>query len=224
MEHKLLKDIFLLSLHVSKKKKVYVTNSMMNYSLVGAILYEMLAENSITFIQKKVVLNAEANNIDPLFIPFYKTIQKARNKRIKMLTSRMINHTYSLRKVLFEDLEKRGIVVRTRHRFLWVFPYTSRYMTNTTSRDSLVNDLKSVLFSNKKLDFYEASLLSLIKASKLEKVLTKDKQELKAIKKQIESKVEASEISKDIQLAFNEMQAALTIIMISSAVAASSSR
>ncbi len=221
MEHKLLKDIFLLSLHISKKQNVYASTGMMSYSLIGAVFYEMLEKGLISFENNQVVLNEDLANeqADSLFIPFINSIEKSKYKRIKDLTTRMVNQSIRLKKSLLTDLEQRGIIKTKRKKFLGLIPYTTRIMVSTTYLDMLLSDLRSALYSDKKLNFYYASLFSLIKASKLEKRLSKDKQEQKQISALLAKKEVQTEVSEEIKKAFEEMQAVMTTLIITSSVA-----
>lgn len=224
MEHKLIKDIFLLSLYITKSNKIYTSTSMMSYSLIGAVLYEMLEKELISFKENEVILNeAKVNEeLDSLFLPFVTVIKKNRSKRIKYLTSRMLNASIKLKKPLLLDLEKRGIIQKIGKKFLGFIPYSYRIMVNRTYLDMLLNDIHATLYADKKLNFYYASIFSLIKASKLEKKLSKEKQQQKEIKALLAKKETDTEVSKEIKKAFDEMQAAMTTMIITSSVAATS--
>lgn len=218
MEHKLLKDIFLLSLYISKRKRVYTSYSMINYALIGGVLYEMLEKELISFKKNEIIFNKSlvGEHIDSLFLPFIHTIEKSKRKRIKYLTSRMLNPSIKLKKPLLLDLEQRGIIKKEQKKFLGFIPYSRRIMVSTFYFDRLLNDLRSVLYADKKLNFYYASLFSLIKATKLEKKLSKNKEEQKKILYVLAKKEIQTEISKEIKEAFDDMETALTTMIITS--------
>ena len=109
--------------------------------------------------------------------------------------------------MILHDLAMDGKIRLEDKRFI-IFPYKHAYLIDGNYRDSQLKELNDIILTGKSLDIESASILGIIEACKMHKVLTKNKESLKIIKSNLKEMVKHDSVSQEVKQVIAEMQAA----------------
>jgi hypothetical protein len=101
--------------------------------------------------------------------------------------------------------------IRIEERAFLFIPYKSAFLIDKNNSKEILRDLNNILFNKKIPKDKEACLLGIIDGCKAYKLITKNKESLKIMKKNIKEIVQNDSVSKEVQKVIQEMQAAAIV-------------
>ncbi len=132
----------------------------------------------------------------------------------------MSGRTGTYRKLMLEILQHKGIIRLEKKRFLFI-PYLKAYLIKKNDRIKLINAIRDTLIYTKKTDLEMASLLGLIQACQMIRILSKESSERKHFKIKLDQIMKSDEIASGVNIVVREMQAAILASLVVTTVAAS---
>ncbi len=213
---------FLLLIINPVKPKYLVSSEIRNAAIGGSILMDLLLEKTIEIADKKVAAKSYETNMSEAHRFALGKINDAKKpKKIKTWISKL-SYSKKYRNSILWDLEKRGYIRVEDKEFLF-FSYKKPRLVNKKAREDLINELRSKVLSREEIDGETSSILGLIQACSMRKLLSEDKEEQKAIKLALKEIMKGDSISKGVDTAIQEMQAAVLGAVVGAVVAGSSS-
>ena len=208
MELNLPETLLILSLK-SNKPGYLIPIEKLNPGLIGAIFIELSLKKIFEIKNKYLIIEKLPNKLKFPFDEIVERVYKSRReKKLKSWISMFSHKARRYRIFLLRDLEKKGVVRITKKRFLFI-PYKSVSLIKKRVREDLINELRNVLLKGKEINNQSASILGLVQACKIQKALSKDKNELKNIKLKLKEILSNDIISQNVDQVIKEMQAAI---------------
>jgi hypothetical protein len=199
MELNIAEKYLLIILHPDKSKYL-VSDQMINPGLFGSMLADLTMEGKIEIRDKRIIAMADYTRISKAHNMILSKIASSKTKkRIKTWIANFGWNARKYRYMVLHELAMKSMIKLENKRFL-IFNYKNARLINKSERQSILDDLNDTLQSNKSVNNEIASLLGIIDACKMYKVLTKDKVELKSVKSAIKEIVQQDSISKEVQL------------------------
>ena len=208
MELNLPETFLLLSLKPNKPGFLIPTEKL-NPGMIGAIFMELSLKNMMEIKDKQLIIKKLPKNLDYPFDEIVSRIFKSKKeKKIKSWISLFSHRGRKYRTHILRDLEKKGLIRITEKKFLFI-PYKSASLIKKGIREDIIANLRTVLLKGKNINNQSASILSLIQACKIQKVLSKDKSDFRNIKIKLKAILKSDSISQDVNQVIKEMQAAI---------------
>jgi hypothetical protein len=207
MELNIAEKYLLIILHLEKSRYL-VSDHMINPGLFGSMLADLAMEGKIEIRDKRIISKSDYTKISEAHNQILGKISKSKKaKRIKTWISNFTWNARKYRYMILHELAMKSMIKLENKRFI-IFNYKNARIINQSVRQSILDDIKDTIQKKKTLNDEVASLMGIINACKLYKVITKDKSELKLIKPVIKEMVNQDSISREVQLVINEIQAA----------------
>jgi hypothetical protein len=221
-------DKFLLLALDDEKGKFNSGPFALTYGFSGAIFLELSLRESISIVDKKVVVN-NFKRIDDTFLNKYLEILKNVNKErsLKYWIQKFGNKERDIKKETLDKLIKKGILAKREEKFLWVFNNNKFPTINSKPENTLRKRLYEIIELHKTPTLDELMLVSLIDTCNMNRIVY-GKERYKKCKKNIKtiiSDAENSVLSTTIKEVHTQITAMIVVIMSASiaATAAASS-
>ena len=212
---------FYILIHHPDKPRIVVTETARNAGMIGAILLDLsIGENIILENGLLKVKSARTTLPSCHKMILDKLSDAPKLRKPKNWISRMVQAPSKPKRALWENLEKKGILELVPRRFLFI-PYTQTWLIKRELRDKLIRDLRSIVFDKKEVDPGYASLLGLIQATKMYKLIAHTAVERKQARTRIKSIIESDVIMEGVGKVIQEMQAAMMAAIVASTAATS---
>jgi len=207
---------FLLIILHPEKSKYLISDQMLAPGLFGSIFADLTMDGKIEIIDKKVVTRSSYTKLSEAHrLLLGKLAASRRRKRVKAWLVDLAWSGRKYRHIILHDLAMKGMIKLEDKQFLF-FKYKRACLFNRNVRKSILEEVKEAILRSKVVDDEIASLLGIIAACKMHKIITKDKTELKTMKSNLEEMVKQDSISKEVHQVIMEMQAATTVAIITS--------
>jgi len=205
---------FLLLIMHPEKSRYVISEQMINPGLFGSILVDLSMEGKIEIKDKKVISNSSYTKISQAHnILLSKIAASKRTKRIKSWIAAFAWNARKYRYMILHDMSMKGLIKLEDKRFL-IFSYKSANLLNKNARQSLLDNLKDTILNNRAVDGEIESLLGIIQACKMHKIITRNKVDLKIVKSNLKEIVKQDSISKEVHQVISEMQAATVGVVV----------
>lgn len=218
MELTLAEQFFFLAQHPTSYYSVIGTTQR-SVGLTGALILQLFEKKAFTIKDSKLALtptSEELNEIEKLVLDRIKQSKKSR--KIKSWIHRLYPKSDPWKKAIMQQLTDKGLF-RIQHKKFLFIPYTRVYIENTAFHDQFAEHMKKALENPQSLSTKELQLLSLIKATKMYKGLSRDKKEWKAIRKQLKELEIKNLVSGEISETIQEIEAAVIVSIMASTAA-----
>jgi len=199
---------FLLLVMHPEKSRYVIPEAAINPGLFGAIFVDLSIEGKIEFEDKRIKAKSSYTKISKAHNEILRKI--AASKKRKKIKSWIAGFAWKSRKyrhMILHDLEMDGKIRLEDKRFI-IFPYKRAYLIDRNYRESQLKELNDIILTGKSLDVETASILGIIEACKMHKVLTRNKESLKMIKSNLKEMVKHDSVSQEVKQVIAEMQAA----------------
>jgi hypothetical protein len=219
MEFPVASQFVILSIH-PVKGRIVIDNIRFRYSLSGALLMDL-------FLRKEISLTG--NRVETALKPNYNAIhtilstllaEPKNPKRVSFWLRRITRKSRLVLKEIINSLSDSGIVRHERRYFLNIIPYNRYFITDTSIRTKLIEELRNVLLQNKTATEEQAMLIGIIKASESYRILAREFSERRLIRKKCNEYLKNNPLANEVSTAVREIRAAI-IASISVAVATS---
>jgi len=207
MELNIAEKYLLISLH-PEKSRYLVSDQMINPGLFGSMLADLVMDDKVEIRDKRIHSKSDYTKISEAHNLILSKISASKKaKRIKTWISNFNWNARKYRYMILHELAMKSMIKLENKRFI-MFNYKNARVINQHVRQSILNDITDTIYKKRTPDDEVASLLGIIDACKMYKVITRDKAEIKLIRPVIKEKVKQDSISKEVQLVINEIQAA----------------
>ena len=212
-------ESFYVLIHHPDKPRIVVTEAARNAGMIGAIMLDLsLAENLIIEDGLLKVKSTRLTLPECHKMVLDKIYDSPKLRKPKNWISRMVQSSGKTKRALWENLEKQGILELVPKRFLFI-PYTLTWLIKRDLREKLIRDLRGIVFEKKEVDAFSASLLGLIQATKMYKIIANTSDERKKAKNRIKEIIESDKIMEGVGTVIQEMQAAMMAAIVASTAA-----
>jgi len=215
---------FLLIAHHSRKGRFLTSEPQLNFGLVGAFLLEMSINNQLHIENNRVFMDKSAVPENPTSLEIYDLIKgSGKNRTIRLWLKRLSRKANRYRWEVLENLKEKRLMRIERRKFLGIIPYRKSYVTDSRTRDQLLKELKKQILSRHRDTAPtndDMAVLGLIEACKLHRTLTRDRAELKKLRKALKELIKESPIAGTVQQTIRQVQAAVIGAVVASPAAA----
>lgn len=223
MELSILEKITLIALDDDTGK--WVTDSMrLNYALAGGVLLQLTQKKKIELVDNKVNILDNSPTDNFLMNDAIKLIEGITNKKAVNVVYKLARLTRKLKDGIVMDLMAKGILKEQEGKVMWLFPTTHYPMVDSTLENRVKAELIDIVDNNHPAQNEDnLFLLSVLLNCNLEKEVFGNKANKKKIAKRIEELTAESSVGGATNQALIQMQAAMTMLMISTATISATS-
>jgi hypothetical protein len=223
MELSILEKITLIALDDDTGK--WVTDSMrLNYALAGGVLLQLTQKKKIELVDNKVNILDNSPTDNFLMNDALKLIEGITNKKAVNVVYKLARLTRKLKDGIVIDLMAKGILKEQEGKVLWLFPTTHYPMVDSTLENRVKAELIDIVDNNHQVQNEDnLFLLSVLINCNLEKEVFGAKANKKKITKRIEEITADDSVGGATNQALVQMQAAMTMLMISTATISATS-
>ena len=223
MELSILEKITLIALDDDTGK--WVTDSMrLNYALAGGVLLQLTQKKKIELVNNKVKIIDNSPTDNFLINDSIKLIESIKNKKAVNVVYKLARLTRKLKDGIVIDLMAKGILKEQEGKVMWLFPTTHYPMVDSTLENRVKAELIDIVDNNHPVQNEDnLFLLSVLLNCNLEKEVFGLKANKKKIAKRIEELNSDNSIGGATNQALIQMQAAMTMLMISTATISTTS-
>jgi hypothetical protein len=214
---------FLLLIQNPEKRGYLIQDPYKSIGIIGAILMDLSLHNSIKAEYGLFKVIAKPDNLPAPHRDVLYTIESSpKLRKPKVWVSKLSKKSRSYIEQISTDLENRGIIRIEQRHFLFI-KWIRTELTNPSDRWNLIKELRAIVFGSEPLTPESASLLGLVKACEMYKVICIDRSEVKECKFKLKNILANNIISSGVDEVIKEIQAAIILGIVASSAAASSS-
>jgi Golgi phosphoprotein 3 len=215
---------FLLIAHHPAKGRFLISETQIKFGIIGAALLELSLTEQIKIEDNKLLLIKDKKSDDPVITEIVKEIRNSEKARkVRYWVTKLARRSRMYKWSILSDLE-RGKLIRIEHRkFLGLIPYRKSYLIGSSTRSSLIYQLKNSVLFSRDSESDNVPMLGLVKACKMHKILASDRDELKKLKKELKEIMKESPIADTVDKTVKQVQAAIIASVIASTAAATAS-
>lgn len=214
---------FLLIAHHPEKSRFTISSIQMEYGIIGAILMDLTLDNKVT-LENKILVPAQitTRSQNQAFTEIITMIgDSVKPRTVKHWISRLARRYNRYKWLLIGELENKNIIRIENKKLLGLIPYRSSYLTENIARSNLIQQLKNNILFGKELNNEAIAILGMVEACSMHKLLAPDRDERKKLKTQLKQVIKESPIAGIVDQTIKQVQAAITLAMITSAAASS---
>lgn len=184
------------------------------YGLAGAILLELSLLESISIVNKKVVLKNQKKVGDPLLDKYLELITNSKKDRYVMHWIQTFgNKERSIKKEILDKLILKGILTKREEKFLWVFNNDKFPTLNSKPENALRKGLYEIIEYGKAPKVDDLMLISLIDTCKMNR-LVYGKERTKKYKGAIKTLIKDSKNNNAISSTIKEVHSIILTMII----------
>lgn len=222
MQYSVSLSFILLSI---EPEKGYLINygTSFNYGLAGAVIMDMTSAELLKTEDGKLLPKQQhsdsevANNVLQLIH------ERKKPRSIKNWIMKIGGHPAAPKKAFLKMLEEQKRIKIVQKRWLGLIPYKRYALLKPEDRQKLIQTLRDDLMSDKKLSQRESTLLGLIKASNIQKILYCEDIPKKEIRQQLKKRMKEDALSNDVNKSIQEVQTAILAASTAGTIAATTS-
>jgi hypothetical protein len=212
-------DQFIILALKPHKEGFRISQQVLNAGFFGALFLEMSLAKEIKLNNHYLELSQQHRSKDTLHRLIIERIKKREKPRkIKNWISYFVQRPGRFKEVKFNDLSKKHKIRIIPKRFLFI-RYKLIALVDHTYQRKITGELLAALKSKSNLTPEIVSLLALVQACKMHKILSSKKEDQKRYKEQLKALLKDNEIAKNVDGVIKEMQAAVMTAVISASVA-----
>ncbi len=209
---------FLLLCFKPEKSGYVVSFTMLNAGMVGAILLDLAMDEKINIEGNMLITKGSRTDLSAVHHQILKKMADAwKPKKIRAWVSKFSHQGKKWRHPMMNVMQDKRLVKMEDKKFL-VFPYKKAILTGTKERRDLAKHLHDIVTHSREIGDETASLLGLIHACGMHRVISKDRSELKQIRKKLKDILRNEPIAQGVDKVIRETQAAVNAAIVSSVV------
>jgi hypothetical protein len=222
MEPSVTTQFVLLALH-PEKGRIIIDSIHFRYSLTGAVLMDFLDNGEISLNNNKLVPLFRKNG-ELIHDMFAERIERSsKPRRISYWISMLNRKSRLVFREVVNYLINKGILRHEKKYFLNIFPYNRYYQNDGRNRIEMINEIREILLHDKPASRKHGMLIGLIKASRSSKLLAREPQEKRMLRKKCNDFRQADAMASEIDKAIREVEAAIVASVTAVTIASSSS-
>lgn len=189
--------------------------------ITGALFLELTFDKQISIKDKYVSVAKTGRSKDSAHQLILEKIQsRQKPRKIKNWISFFAQRPGRIKKIKLNQLARNHKIRIIPKRFLFI-KYKEVALVDTTYQRKLINELLAALKSKMNLTEENISLLALVHACKMHKVLSDKKEDIKRYKTELKEFINSNEVAKNVDTVIREMQSAVVAAVVSTAVVTS---
>lgn len=202
----------LLLSYDSKKGRLLVQKTNMQFALAGAILFELTLQEKIG-IKKEFLLVKDMDPVKEEWLNDYLEMMKdaTDDRKAKWWVKKFANKNKNTKNQLLEGLIEKGLLRKERHSILFgLIPVNAYPAVDGEAHRTLIDKIRNAVLHGKNLDQEMIMLISLIGACKLTKKFFNNRKEYNKARKVIRDIIRGNMVSKVVDESIKAMHAAVT--------------
>ncbi len=209
----------ILAIHPTKGR-IAIENIHFRYTLTGAVLMDALSMDEFTIEDKRLIPSFTKNG-DPLHDMVADRItNSSRNRRISFWINRLSRRNMLIFNEIITRLEKKDIIRTDKKKFLNIIPYKRFWFNDRSIRDNLIERLRQFLIYGKQPGKNDLMLLGLVEASRAYRLLSRERAEVKQMRRKNGDLLKGDIMNTEINLAIREVQTAIIASVTAATMAA----
>lgn len=176
---------FLLLIQHPVKSRFLVSEPERRAGLIGSVLLDLVYAHNLETDNKKLIVRTNKTELSDTHRLILQKIDDSKQiRKTRSWIEKLFRQSGNYQKRLLNDLENKKIIKIIPRQFLFIKYYRSR-LVNTAVRDNLIEEIRDIIFKNKKADNENALILGLIEACNMYKIICRDRFEKKICKKEL---------------------------------------
>ncbi|HPS25328.1 MAG TPA: GPP34 family phosphoprotein [Bacteroidales bacterium] len=176
---------FLLLIQHPVKSRFLVSEPERRAGLIGSVLLDLVYAHNLETDNKKLIVRTNKTEVSEAHRLILQKIDESKQiRKTRSWIEKLFRQSGNYQKRLLNDLENKKIIKIIPRQFLFIKYYRSR-LVNTAVRDNLIEEIRDIIFKNKKADNENALILGLIEACNMYKIICRDRFEKKICKKEL---------------------------------------
>ncbi len=214
---------FLLLAKHPEKYWYKIPHLPLNYGIIGACLLDLSLKEILDIKDDRFII-INKSKLDNSESPWVKRIsdliensRKARKPRYWIQKFARKSKMYKWE--IFLGLEKKRLIRIEHKSFLWI-PFRRCYLVDSRTRNKLIEHLREIVLYKKKKSEEDVSILGMVEACKMYKLIAKDRHERKTMRKELKIILKDSPISATVESTIRQTQIAISMAIAASTAAA----
>ena len=205
---------FLILIQHPDKYRFIVSNQIKNVGLIGSILLDLANSDNLEIENGRLLIKSKNTDLSQSHSMILEQIEKSsRIRKIKTWIARLSRKSGKIQKEVLMELELKGVIKIHRKSFLGIKYYKTQ-LIDSSIRDSLINEIRGIIFDDSTISKDNALILGLIEACKMHKIIAKDKSEIKICKRKLAGIIKSDAIAQGVDKVIKEMQAAIIVAVV----------
>ncbi len=211
---------FLLLIQHPVKSRFLVSEPERRAGLIGSVLLDLVYGHNLETDNKKLIVRTNKTELSEAHrLILQKIDESGKIRKVRSWIERLFRHSGRYQKMLLNNLVDKKIVEIIPVWFLFIRYYRPR-LVNTTVRDNLIEEIRGIVFKDKKADNENALILGLIEACNMHKIICRDRFEKKICKKKLIVLRQTALFPQDLDLIIKGVQVAITKAVMAHSAAA----
>jgi len=200
---------FLLLIQHPVKSRFLVSEPERRAGLIGSVLLDLVYAHNLETDNKKLIVRTNKTEVSEAHRLILQKIDESKQiRKTRFWIEKLFRQSGNYQKRLLNDLENKKIIKIIPRQFLFIKYYRSR-LVNTAVRDNLIEEIRDIIFKNKKADNENALILGLIEACNMYKIICRDRFEKKICKKELKELRQTVLFPPNLDLVIKGIQAAI---------------
>lgn len=210
---------FLILIQHPDKYRFIVSDQIKNAGLIGSILLDLAISDNLEIENGKLFFKSKNTDLSQSHSMILEQIEKSsRIRKIRTWITKFSRKSKKVQKEILLVLESKGIIKIHQKSFLGIKYYKTQ-LIDSSIRDSIINEIRDIIFKDSTISKENALILGLIEACKMHKIIAKDKSEIKICKSKLADIIKSDSIAHGLDKVIKEMQAAIIGAVVASTVA-----
>jgi len=211
---------FLLLIQHPVKSRFLVSEPERRAGLIGSVILDLVYAHNLETDNKKLIVRTNRTELSEAHrLILQKIDESGKIRKVRSWIERLFRHSGRYQKMLLNNLVDKKIVEIIPVWFLFIRYYRPR-LVNTTVRDNLIEEIRGIVFKDKKADNENALILGLIEACNMHKIICRDRFEKKICKKKLIVLRQTALFPQDLDLIIKGVQVAITKAVMAHSAAA----
>lgn len=200
---------FLLLIQHPVKSRFLVSEPERRAGLIGSVILDLVYAHNLETDNKKLIVRTNKTELSEAHRLILQKIDESKQiRKTRFWIEKLFRQSGNYQKRLLNDLENKKIIKIIPRQFLFIKYYRSR-LVNTAVRDNLIEEIRDIIFKNKKADNENALILGLIEACNMYKIICRDRFEKKICKKELKELRQTVLFPPNLDLVIKGIQAAI---------------
>jgi hypothetical protein len=202
------RQFVILSLH-PEKGRLIIQNSTFRYSLIGAVLMDLLKSSEISMTNHRLIHSFRKNGEQVHDLIAERIERSSKPRRFSYWVRRLSMKSRFIYNDTINALVSNGMLRHEKRFFMNIIPYNRYFLNDKRVRNEIIEGLRGVLLYGKQATSEQMMLIGLLKASSAHSILAREREEKRILKKKCSELMEQDELSSEIDKAIREMRAAI---------------
>jgi len=187
--------------------RILMDQNRLIYALTACLIFEMKEEGLIVFDKDKLRVKSFKYPKDPLHEVLFKKMNTGKkDKKFSIWIMKFSWKGGYYKKHIIQSLENKQDIGKERKRFLNLFPYNRYFFINLAIRRKLLGKLRAIVFDSVNPDQEDILILGLVSIGNVNKIIYRNKEERKLLKKRMEVLLSEACAENEIRLMLKKIQ------------------